>query len=145
MDWATDKPKDETNLKEDIQLQFYYYCLQKCFPEVECIIFNLYFIKLSKAFTVVFDKSDVPGIAKMIRENYERLTRITDPSWIVGTPISWKCRACPHSKTLEKNGETTCRFFKRQLSSMGYDRTMAAFCDWDNLSAYGQGGSANRK
>lgn len=152
-DWATGKtkvadrvPKDkekQTSLYNDQQMMLYYYVLANTFPDKD-IIMTLYFIRINKAFTLVFDrKTDLPRIHAWLKERFEYIREVEKPTWIDGTPEGWKCRFCPLSKNKQPGTRLSiCRFFQNQFKTKSMDEIMSAHADYSQLNSYGAGGSS---
>ena len=155
-DWATGKtkvadrvPKDpekQTSLYKDQQMMLYYYVLANTFPDKD-IIMTLYFIRINKAFTLVFDrKKDLPRIHEWLRERFEYIKTVEKPSWIDGTAEGWKCRFCPHSKNKQPGSKlSVCRFYQKEFASKKLDEIMRINADYSQLHSYGAGGSTKER
>lgn len=154
-DWASGKtkvvqvkdPEKETSLYNDQQLMLYYYVLANKFPDKD-IIMTLYFIRIDKAFTVVFDrKKDLPRIHAWLRERFEYIKSVEKPDWIDGTKDGWKCRFCPHNKNKQVGSKlSVCKFYQKQFASQTMKEIMDLHADFSTISSYGSGGStANRE
>lgn len=154
--WATGKtkvadriPKDpskETSLYNDQQMMLYYYVLAHKFPDKD-IIMTLYFIRINKAFTLIFDrKKDLPRIHNWLRERFEYIKSVEIPTWIDGTENGWKCRFCPHNKNKQSGTKLSiCRFFQNQFKKKSMDEIMVAHTDYNQLHSYGAGGSSSNR
>ena len=144
-DWATDKEKTPDTIHQDPQLKFYFYALAHEFPQYENIIMTMYFIRLGKPLTAIFERSQLGEIEEWIRKGYNKLQDTDNPKFIDKGPSNWKCRFCQFSKTMENEKETTCKFFQRELKEKGMDTTMRNFADYKILSSYGSGASKSFK
>jgi ATP-dependent helicase/DNAse subunit B len=142
-DWNTGKEKNNENLREDTQLQLYFYALAKSFSAVETFIFILYFVRLDIPFTVIFDRNDLPKAEEFIRKQYESIRSNYKPSLLIDDKNNnWKCfRLCPHWKSLEENGQNTCTFYRNEINKLGYKKAMAKHADFELIDNYGDGGS----
>ena len=121
----------------------YYYVLAHKFPDKN-IIMTLDFIRINKAFTVVFDrKRDLPRIHSWLKERFEYIRSIEKPEWIDGTPHGWKCRFCPHNKNRHVGSKlSVCKFYQKQFASQTLDEIMKVNADYSLIRSYGQGGSS---
>lgn len=145
-DWATDKEKTSENIKEDPQLKFYFYALAHEFPQYENIMMTLYFVRLGKPLTAIFDRSDLPDIENWIKKGYKKLQSIEQPKWIDRTKTKWKCRFCAFSKDIEPgSNQTVCKFFQSKLKKDGFQKTMADKADYSIITSYGSGGGKEFK
>lgn len=159
-DWATGKTKTSemvvegvviedndktTSLYKDAQLQLYYYALAHDFFDKDIII-NLYFVRLNKLFTIIFERTDLPKIEKFLQSKYEEMVQTTQPTWLVDTKNRWKCKWCPHYTNREAGtNQTVCWHFKNAIARKGYDKVMADKADWKSISSYGAGGSSKSR
>lgn len=146
MDWGTGKEKTELTLRNDPQLKLYFYALAHSFP-YQNIVMNLYFVKLDRVFTIVFDRKQLPEIEEFIREAYENIISIDKPEFIDVGPNKWKCRFCNYSKELQPGSKKTiCKFFQGELANKGINKTLMEHANFSIISDYGAGGSkANRE
>ena len=140
--WATGISKTTNNLKFDNQLILYYYALAHEFPQYKNILITLYFIRLNKPFTIIFERSELPTIEKLLREKYEEIKDLKSPSWLKETSSKWKCRFCPHNNTMEaETNLSVCDFFRQELRSKGYEKATADNADYSQISSYGASAS----
>lgn len=139
--WATGEEKTPENLKHDNQLLLYYYALAKSFPQYKTILITLYFIRLNKPFTVIFERSELSAIEEEIKKKYLEIISTEKPTWLKSTPNKWKCKWCPHSQTKEPNGRTTCDFFSREATVKGLNAATLEHADFSQIDSYGQGAS----
>ena len=100
LDWATGQEKTLEKLQNDPQLRIYHYAVQKLYPKMDHIIFTINFINDGRAFSVCYDKSDLPKTENMIRQKFETIRDTTRPS----LNKSWKCtKLCHFGKTTFEN------------------------------------------
>lgn len=100
LDWATGQEKTLEKLQNDPQLRIYHYAVQKLYPKIDHIIFTINFINDGGAFSVCYDKSDLPKTENMIRQKFETIRDTTRPS----LNKSWKCtKLCHFGKTTFEN------------------------------------------
>lgn len=92
LDWATGEEKTFTKLEKDAQLRIYHYAASKLYPDIDHIIVSIYFINDGGAFTLCYDKSDLPKTEEMIRRKFEEIKRCQRPK----LNRSWKCRKLCH-------------------------------------------------
>ena len=100
LDWATGEEKTLSKLQNDPQLRIYHYAVSNLYPEMEHIIFTINFINDGGAFSVCYDKSDLPKTEDMIRLKFETIKNTTKPQ----LNKSWKCtKLCHFGKTTFEN------------------------------------------
>jgi len=140
LDWATGKEKTLDTLKNDFQLRLYHYGVSHLFPEIENIIFTVFYINDGGPYSVNFEKKDLVYTEEMIRKRFEEIRRTTKPR----LNITWKCtKLCRYGKTIDKDsGTTICETIKNEIAQNGIDYTMKKRCNWNNLSSYGMGGGS---
>ena len=92
LDWATGQEKTLAKLQNDPQLRLYHYAVSKIYPEIEHIMFTINFINDGGAFTVSYDKSDLPKTENMIREKFNAIKNSKVPK----LSKSWKCTKLCH-------------------------------------------------
>jgi hypothetical protein len=96
LDWATGEEKTLAKLQNDPQLRIYHYAVSNIYPNVEHIIFTINFINDGGAFSVSYDKSDLPKTEDMIRQKFETIKHTKVPQ----LNKSWKCnKLCHFGKT----------------------------------------------
>ena len=71
LDWATGQEKTQEKLENDPQLRIYHYAVSHLYPEIDHIIFTIYFINDGGPFSICFDKSDIPRTEDMLRQKFE--------------------------------------------------------------------------
>lgn len=96
LDWATGEEKTLTKLQNDPQLRIYHYAVSKIYPKIEHIIFTINFINDGGAFSVCYDKDDLPKTENMIRQKFDTIKNTQMPQ----LNKSWKCnKLCHFGKT----------------------------------------------
>jgi hypothetical protein len=100
LDWVTGQEKTLEKLQNDPQLRMYHYAVSSLYPKMDHIIFTINFINYGGAFSVCYDKSDLPKTENMIRQKFETIRDTTRPT----LNKSWKCtRLCHFGKTSFEN------------------------------------------
>jgi CRISPR/Cas system-associated exonuclease Cas4 (RecB family) len=100
LDWATGQEKTLAKLQGDPQLRIYHYAVSQLYPHIEHIIFTINFINDGGAFSVCYDKKDLPGTEDMIRQKFETIKNTKMPQ----LNKSWKCtKLCHFGKTTFEN------------------------------------------
>jgi hypothetical protein len=96
LDWATGEEKTLAKLEKDPQLRMYHYAVSILYPHIQHIIVSINFINDGGAFSVCFDKSDIPETEKMLREKFEVIKSTQKPR----LNKTWKCnKLCHFGKT----------------------------------------------
>ena len=100
LDWATGQEKTLEKLQNDPQLRMYHYAVSHLYPQIDHIIFTINFINDGGAFSVCYDKTDLPKTEDMIRKKFETIKNTTKPQ----LNKSWKCtKLCHFGKTTFEN------------------------------------------
>jgi hypothetical protein len=100
LDWATGKEKTQEKLENDSQLRIYHYAISHLFPDIEHIIFSIYFINDGGPFSICFDKSDLIQTEDMLRKKFEHIKKTKKPK----LNKSWMCtKLCHFGKTTFEN------------------------------------------
>jgi hypothetical protein len=100
LDWATGQEKTLEKLYKDPQLKIYHYALSKLYPEYDHIIMSINFINDGGAFSICFDKSDLPSTEDLIRKKFEEIKKCKKPK----LSKSWKCtKLCHFGKNTFEN------------------------------------------
>jgi hypothetical protein len=101
LDWATGQEKTLEKLYKDPQLKIYHYALSKLYPEYNHIIMTINFINDGGAFSMCFDKSDLPETEELIRKKFEEIKKCKKPK----LSKTWKCTKLCHfgKKTFENH------------------------------------------
>jgi len=100
LDWATGQEKTQEKLEKDPQLRIYHYAISHLYPEIEHIIFSIYFINDGGPFSVCFDKSDLLETENMLRSKFEAIKATKKPK----LHKSWMCsKLCHFGKTTFEN------------------------------------------
>jgi hypothetical protein len=96
LDWATGEEKTFAKLQSDPQLRMYHYAVSHLYPEIDHIMVSINFINDGGAFTICYDKSDLPKTEDMIRQKFDTIKQTTVPE----LNKSWKCsKLCHFGKT----------------------------------------------
>ena len=102
LDWATGQQKTQEKLENDPQLRIYHYAIKHLYPEIENIIFSIYFINDGGPFSVCFHDSDINKTEDMLRQKFEIIKNTKKPH----LKKSWMCRKlCHFGKTTFENTE----------------------------------------
>lgn len=100
LDWATGQEKTQEKLEKDPQLRIYHYAVSHLYPEIDHIIFTIYFINDGGPFSICFDKSDIPETEDMLRKKFEIVKNSRKPK----LHKSWMCsKLCHFGKTTFEN------------------------------------------
>lgn len=92
--------KTLVKLQNDPQLRIYHYAVSKIYPNIEHIIFTINFINDGGAFSVCYDKDDLPKTENMIRQKFDTIKNTQMPQ----LNKSWKCtKLCHFGKTTFEN------------------------------------------
>jgi hypothetical protein len=100
LDWATGQEKTQEKLEKDPQLRIYHYAISKLYPDIEHIIFSIYFINDGGPFSICFDKKDLIDTEDMLRKKFEYIKKTTKPK----LRKTWMCsKLCHFGKTTFEN------------------------------------------
>lgn len=96
LDWATGEEKTQEKLENDPQLRIYHYAIKHLFPNIQHIIFSIYFINDGGPFSICFDDSDLSKTEDMIRRKFDVIKQVKRPK----LNKSWMCnKLCHFGKT----------------------------------------------
>lgn len=102
LNWATGQEKTQEKLEDDPQLRIYHYAVQKLYPNIDHVMVTIFFINDGGAFSVHFDKSDLPRTESMIREKFDIIKKTKKPR----LNKSWMCnKLCHYGKTTFENSK----------------------------------------
>lgn len=100
LDWATGQEKTQEKLEKDPQLRIYHYAISNLYPEIENIIFSIYFINDGGPFSVCFEKHHLQETEDMLREKFNYIKSTKRPR----LNKSWMCtKLCHFGKTTFEN------------------------------------------
>jgi len=100
LDWATGQEKTQEKLENDPQLRIYHYAISHLYPEIDHIIFSIYFINDGGPFSICFDKSDLVKTEDMLRQKFDYIKKTKKPQ----LNKSWMCsKLCHFGKTTFEN------------------------------------------
>ena len=100
LDWATGQEKTQEKLEKDPQLRIYHYAVSNLYPEIDHIIFTIYFVNDGGPFSICFDKSDLAETEDMLRKKFEIVKNAKKPK----LNRSWMCsKLCHFGKTTFEN------------------------------------------
>jgi hypothetical protein len=119
LDWATGEEKTLAKLQKDPQLRMYHYAVSILFPEIQHIIVSINFINDGGAFSVCFDKSDIPETENMLRQKFETIKNTQRPR----LNKTWKCnKLCHFGKTTfeDTNIDPIVEYRDRMKTNPGY-------------------------
>lgn len=118
LDWATGEEKTQEKLENDPQLRIYHYAIKHLFPNIEHIIFSIYFINDGGPFSICFDDSDLVKTEDMIRRKFDIIKQVKRPK----LNKSWMCsKLCHFGKSTFKdtNIEPITEYRDNSLCSKG--------------------------
>lgn len=96
LDWATGQEKTQEKLEKDPQLRIYHYAISHLYPDIEHIIFSIYFINDGGPFSVCFEKEHLKETEDMLRRKFEYIKNTKKPK----LNKSWMCnKLCHFGKT----------------------------------------------
>ena len=100
LDWATGQEKTFAKLQNDPQLRIYHYAVSHLYPQYDHIMVSINFINDGGAFTICYDKSDLPKTEDMLRIKFTDIKKTQVPQ----LNKSWKCnKLCHFGKTTFEN------------------------------------------
>lgn len=140
LDWATGEEKTFEKLQNDPQLRIYHYAVSKLYPQIDHIMVSINFINDGGAFTICYDKSDLPKTEDMLRRKFDTIKNTKIPQ----LNKTWKCsKLCHFGKTTFENSHvlpiieyrdnqvcdngsfmTKCEQIKHDIDLMGMDRVV---------------------
>jgi hypothetical protein len=104
LDWATGEEKTLEKLEKDPQLRIYHYAISKLYPDIDHIIFSIYFINDGGPFSICFDKKDLSDTENMLRRKFEIIRNTKKPK----LNKCWMCsKLCHFGKTTFENTSIT--------------------------------------
>lgn len=118
LDWATGEEKTQEKLSKDPQLSIYHYAVSRLYPDVEYIIFTIYYINDGGPYSVCFDKTDLDRTESMLKRKFEIVKNTRKPQ----LNKSWMCsKLCHFGKTTFDNTSITPleEYRDNQLCSKG--------------------------
>jgi len=96
--WSTGKEKNYEDLCEDNQLLFYYYALNKLYPDKN-VIFTINFIRAGGPFTLCFDNKDLEKIESFIEMRAKEMWNTNLPKMLSYHQSDFRCtRLCEYFK-----------------------------------------------
>ena len=100
LDWATGQEKTLAKLQNDPQLRIYHYAVSQIYPNYDHIMVSINFINDGGAFTICYDKSDLPKTEDMLRIKFDTIKKTQVPQ----LNKTWKCnKLCHFGKTTFEN------------------------------------------
>jgi hypothetical protein len=143
LDWATGQEKTQEKLEKDPQLRIYHYAISHLYPDIENIIFSIYFINDGGPFSICFDKNDLIETEHMLRQKFEAIKSSKRPK----LNKSWMCtKLCHFGKTTFENSNipaileyrdnqtcakgtymTKCEQIKHEIELNGIDHTTKTY------------------
>jgi hypothetical protein len=122
LDWATGEEKTQEKLEQDPQLRIYHYAISHLYPNIEHIIFSIYFINDGGPFSICFDKKDLKETENMLRQKFDIIKKSKKPK----LNKSWMCtKLCHFGKTTFDNThiQPTIEYRDNQTCSNGTTMT----------------------
>lgn len=121
LDWATGEEKTQEKLEKDPQLRIYHYAVSNLYPEIDHVIFTIYFINDGGPFSICFDKSDLPKTEDMLRQKFEIVKNTRKPR----LTKSWMCsKLCHFGKTTFDNTSIQPKIEYRENQNCSLGSTM---------------------
>ncbi len=122
LDWATGQEKTQEKLEKDPQLRIYHYAVSHLYPDIDHIIFTIYFINDGGPFSICFDKSDIIETENMLRQKFDIVKKTRKPR----LNKTWMCnKLCHFGKTTFENTpiEPIIEYRDNQVCSVGTTMT----------------------
>jgi hypothetical protein len=88
INWGTGEEKTQEYLFHDPQLRLYHYAAHCLYPNVEQIMITINFMNDGGAFTIFFQRKDIPDTIEMLKKKFEEIKNTEVPQLNTG----WKCR-----------------------------------------------------
>lgn len=102
LNWATGQEKTQEKLEDDPQLRIYHYAVQKLYPDIDHVMVTIFFINDGGAFSVHFDKRDLPKTESMLRDKFDIIKKTRKPR----LNKTWMCnKLCHYGKTTFENSK----------------------------------------
>lgn len=113
-DWLTGQVKEYDDLYKDIQLNIYYYCLSKLYPNIKNFIITIFYLKDGGPYDLAFDPSNEVLILAKLKAQFQKIASVTVPK----LSRTWKCQKfCFYSKLVLP--DAPMEFRKKQLDEVG--------------------------
>lgn len=143
-DWNKGIQKTLPVLQKDFQVQLYYYCAKKLYPDRN-ILFTINFINYGGPKTLTFEDSQLPELEMRIRDEFKRIKNNLRPV----ANDTWKCsKLCEWFKTPGQNNLNLCKSVQLDLYEIGMNKTVEKWTKdntYQNVKAYGDGGGRRNK
>lgn len=118
VDFFTKAKKDYDYLQKDIQLNIYYYCLKKLYPEYNDFVLTMNHIYNSGPIHLSFNEENYNKTAKKIKQRFEEIRNTNLPTLNHHNSVNrWRCKMCPFSKMELHNAPY--EFRKYQINKPG--------------------------
>ena len=123
--YSKDKPKTYDMLMDDLQLNFYYYCVRKLYPEYKNVIISIYFVRDGGIFNLAFDDSYLEKTENKLRETFEHIKNNNLPKLVDPYHNDKRCKFfCPFFKQRTESGQTYCDHVHNLIKDVGMDVTL---------------------
>lgn len=127
------------DLFEDKQVLLYYLALCQLYPGKDFIM-SLNYVNNDGILSVPMDSTHLAEAKKMLRKEYEKITKCYRPKMHDPKNNDWKCRICSFSKWNKKHRMTECQFYAKEIKDKGLYKAMIEHGNKDKLGKYGDGG-----
>ena len=144
--WNTGAKKTYEKLLEDFQIELYYYCASKLYPDKN-VIFTINYINYDGPLSVVFPKEKLGEIEDRLMKVFQSIKHNLRPQ----LNVRWdkyrtNCNWCEWNQKIV-DGKTLCKNIKEDVYTIGLSKTMEKWTtdkSYKNLSTYGDGGGRKR-
>lgn len=122
LDWATGEEKTLSKLYKDPQLKMYHYAASMLFPDIDHFIVSINFINDGGAFSICFEKNDLPDTENMLRKKFEIIKSTQRPK----LNKTWKCnKLCHYGQTTFENTKISPIIEYRDNQTTPYGKNMS--------------------
>ncbi len=127
-DWATGAVKTYSYLQNDAQLLLYHYALSHMYPEYDCAIMTIFFIRDGGPFSLCLCKEDNKRFLHKLEKRVEEIKNCVSPKMLSNRQTHFKCQRMCHfykNKFHTDSKDNMCMETKKSIQSIGMEATTA--------------------
>lgn len=137
--WATGKKKYLTDFYHDPQLMIYHYALRHTYPDIDLMVFTVYYVKDGGPYTIALDRDDLQISTDMIRDRFETIKQTQTPETIWG---DYKCfKMCGFGQNhFPGTNQSICQFIHQKIKKHGIQKVTDYYINLPTIHDYSGGG-----
>jgi len=124
-------PKTYSKLQDDTQLMLYYYATKALYPDYDCAIINIVFVRDGGLFSICFDDEHLQVLEDRLKKTLKDAKRCKVPDLFDPNHRDFRCKnICHFGKTKYKNSDNNiCKHIHKEIKSKGIEKVIDEYTE----------------